>query len=445
MDELSKFISELKSNTDDFDNLSIKEARYVVSKINEFLYTYYPEIGTTSALGEKFTYFSDFHKYWEKNYKDILEVEVNEEQCLKVAKKLHSVYSLTNGDAFREVYDTKGLSDEAICRVRFLTANQDFRGSRNFSSFADVYTEDPAIFDEDVVYNDPEAFLKHLKIQNLSQSDKRITYARRVAEFLRENYSSPIDLPRHFDNDVSKLKQAIISYKGAGYGNKKADMFIRDMVVLGVWKDISGFEQIDVASDINTIKVALRTGILQTAIPLVSSFLDIFGYQYGYIDEMNAKAWRKVWELWQQLYPEESISSPCLIDYFVYNVVGKQFCKEKLFEFICEDGQHSFKWHSAKNTRCQICYQNGLKNKHAEMISKCLPCSDAEGHIAISQTNFAKSYADITTISACPFAEICNEYGHKGLLPPKSISIKGRTGWIDAYTTKGNGGGGLMA
>ena len=160
---------------------------------------------------------------------------------------------------------------------------------------------------------------------------------------------------------------------------------------------------------------------------------------------MNAKAWRKVWELWQQLYPEESISSPCLIDYFVYNVVGKQFCKEKLFEFICEDGQHSFKWHSAKNTRCQICYQNGLKNKHAEMISKCLPCSDAEGHIAISQTNFAKSYADITTISTCPFAEICNEYGHKGLLPPKSISIKGRTGWIDAYTTKGNGGGGLMA
>lgn len=29
-------------------------------------------------------------------------------------------------------------------------------------------------------------------------------------------------------------------------------------------------------------------------------------------------------------YPQESISSPCLMDYFVYNVVGRQFCKESL-------------------------------------------------------------------------------------------------------------------
>ena len=45
-------------------------------------------------------------------------------------------------------------------------------------------------------------------------------------------------------------------------------MFLRDMVVLGVWKDVKGFDKIDVASDINTIKVALRTGIIKTQIPL---------------------------------------------------------------------------------------------------------------------------------------------------------------------------------
>lgn len=84
----------------------------------------------------------------------------------------------------------------------------------------------------------------------------------------------------------------------AGYGNKKADMFVRDMVVLGIWQNVTGFERINVASDVNTIKVALRTGIIRTAIPLVSSFLDIFCYQYEYIDEMNAAAWRRVWEIW---------------------------------------------------------------------------------------------------------------------------------------------------
>ena len=53
-------------------------------------------------------------------------------------------------------------------------------------------------------------------------------------------------------------------------------MFLRDMIVLGVWEKPKNFDKIDVASDINTVKVALRAGILKTAIPLVSSLLDIF-------------------------------------------------------------------------------------------------------------------------------------------------------------------------
>lgn len=124
-------------------------------------------------------------------------------------------------------------------------------------------------------------------------------------------------------------------------------MFVRDMVVLGIWQNVTDFERINVASDVNTIKVALKTGIIRTAIPLVSSFLDIFCYQYEYIDDMNAAAWRRVWEIWKQKYPKESISSPCLMDYFVYNVVGRQFCKESLPIFTCPNG-HIFRWHSAK-------------------------------------------------------------------------------------------------
>lgn len=69
------------------------------------------------------------------------------------------------------------------------------------------------------------------------------------------------------------FRTALIDYDGTGYGNKKADMVIRDMIVLGIWKKVREFEKIDVASDVNTIKIALKSGILHCAIPLVSSLL----------------------------------------------------------------------------------------------------------------------------------------------------------------------------
>ena len=217
------------------------------------------------------------------------------------------------------------------------------------------------------------------------------------------------------------------------------------MVVLGIWPNVQNFECIDVASDINTVKVALRTGILKTAIPLLSSFLDIFCYQYAYVDEMNASAWRRVWEIWKNRYPEECIDSPCLMDYFVYNVVGKQFCKESLAIYQCDSEDHTFKWHSSKNRTCQICHRNGHRGVTATCIQKVLPCNDQDGRIAILQSDFVRNLPPEQRFEECPLKNICDENELKQLQPPKSISILGQTGWITAYTEKGNGGGGLMA
>ena len=240
------------------------------------------------------------------------------------------------------------------------------------------------------------------------------------------------------------MRNALIEFDGAGYGNKKTDMFIRDMVVLGVWNRVKGFDDIDVASDVNTIKIALRTGILTSEIPLISSFLDIFCYQYGYVDETNALAWRRVWKIWTDKYPNEAISSPCLLDYFIYNVVGKQFCKLSLCYFVCEDG-HSFYWHSANNRTCQVCYKETKERKKAKMLYKLLPCDVDEGYIAIDKTPFVQSKIANPNYHQCPFKRICEQYGDKNLMPPKSISIMGQTGWNSAYTTENSGGGGLMA
>ena len=442
MKDLEKFAKSVSSLY--VSPLNVKQAREIVNELNRFLYTSNSDLGVVTELGQEFPYFSEFHKFWHQHHKEILDLQISNEACEEVADALYDVYVRTNGKAFKEIYDTNGLNAEDICRIRLLTANQDFRGSRNFSKLSNFFIDDPTLFDERSIVEAPEDFVKSIGITSLSQNDKRIQYAKRISQFLIDNDSSPYGIIETFNNDVSLLRTALINYDGAGYGNKKTDMFIRDMVVLGVWNNVRGFDLIDVASDVNTIKIALRTGILKSAIPLVSSFLDIFCYQYGYVDEMNALAWRKVWEIWKTKYPTQTIDSPCLLDYFIYNVVGKQFCKYSVSYFVCEK-EHGFYWHSSRNKTCQECYKiSGERNK-AKLICSLLPCEVEEGHVAIDKTEFVRSNIASPNYNQCPFKQICDKYGNKYLMPPKSISIMGQTGWSTAYAKENAGGGGLLA
>lgn len=427
--------------------LNVQEVRNLIKAINDYFYTNYEGIGTTYILDDYFEYFSEFHKFWEKYHELILNVEIIDSQCEKVADVLHDIYLKTDGRAFFQLYDTGKLSPEEICKIRFLTANQDFRGSRNFNELMKIYNDDPGIFDIEYINKEPAVFLKNIGITELSQSDKRIKFAQTVTRILLDLNIEPFLLIEHFNRDILALKNFLIKERGAGYGNKKADIFLRDMVVLKVWDDIKNFDYLDVASDVNTIKVALRTGIMKTSIPLLSSFLDIFCYQYGYIDNMNARAWRRVWELWKLKYPDECIDSPCLIDYFVYDVVGRQFCRESLVVFECETGRHKFKWHSTRNKTCQECRKRGERHM-AHIVNKLLPCTDDDGYIAIQKTDFVSS-ADslLPNLRECPFSVVCNPKStdFKKLNPPKSISILGQTGWESAKVRREEGGGGLMS
>lgn len=445
--EINGFVNDLLTSIkkDENGNLTKFSIQSIINKINLFLYTKYDDIGETTALGETFSYFSDFHKFWEKNHRNILNAQICEKQCKKVAKVLHEVYVRTGGRAYSEVWATEGISKENVCKIRFLTANQDFNGSRSFKKLAEIFNSDNSIFDVKKIIKNPGEFIEAIKISNLSQNDKRINYASNAAQFIVKQNCEPVDLATKFQNDAYKLRKALIEETGMGYGNKKTDMFIRDMYVLKIWPDLVNFDKIDVASDINTIKIALRTGILQTDIPLLSSFLDVFCYQYGYIDEMSAKAWRKVWEIWKEQYPTESVKSPALLDYFIYKVVGQQFCKENLYIFKGDNCQHVFRWHSARNKTCQECYKDGKLDNKAHKISQVLPCTDSFGSIAIEQTEFVKSRIATPNYKECPFKDICTNNGTTNLQPPKSISIKGRTGWTTAYTDGKSGGGGLMA
>ena len=428
-------------------DLSVDQIRFIISKINEYFYTNYDGIGNTDTLGSNYEYLSKFHKFWEKNNKKILNPNIDDKQCEKSAEVLHQVYVKYGRNVFYELYDTFSLKPEEICKIRYFSAIQDFRGSRDFEKLFNIYKSNPSIFDKSNVYENPVRFLESIKITNLSQIEKRKKFASVASKILIDAGIEPFNLFDHFGKDIFELRKFLLANQGSGFGNKKTDMFLRDMVLLGVWKNPKNFDKIDVASDMNTVKVALRSRILQTEIPLVSSFIDIFCHQYTLIDKMNALAWREVWEKWRIKYPNECIESPCLIDYFVYRIIGREFCKESLYVFKCESENHTFKWHTAQNKKCQICLTKGIKNK-ASILDKILPCTDEDGNIAIENSEYVTGEnAILCGIKECPFTVVCNpkDSSFVKLNPPKSISILGQTGWNSARTRKGEGGGGLMS
>ena len=54
------------------EKTNIEKSRLAVKTINEFLYTTYDELGEVVVFNENYKYFSEFHKFWHLNYKEIL-------------------------------------------------------------------------------------------------------------------------------------------------------------------------------------------------------------------------------------------------------------------------------------------------------------------------------------------------------------------------------------
>jgi hypothetical protein len=414
-------------------------AQTVLENLNEFFFQTYDGIGTTKVNDKEFQYFSEFHKYWKAHHQEIISAKINREQANLAAKVLCNARSKYGISLFNVTLDTHGIPREAIAQVRFFTANQDFREppANQFSKYLDDSTQ----FDAVTIIEDPEEFLKFMKIGRLSQGDKRLDFARHAAEFLFLKQINAFEIAEFFDNDAEQIRNGFLENIGMGYGRKKTDMFIRDMVVLGVWTNLKNIEKIDVASDRNTMKLALRTRILQTELPLLSSFLDIFGYQYSYIDEMSAAAWRAVWEEWRVISPETAPVAPCMMDFLLYRI-GREHCDSKLVEFDCENG-HRFFYFGARLKRCPQC------RAPLTPIRRLLPCQvRAEDLPRFNDGTLAVDATDVLRLfdGQCIFEPTCRPKAEdfRKLSPPKAISIIGRTGWTDSYAIKEEGGGGMM-
>jgi len=425
----------------DWDTITddVTLARRVVERINAHFFQTYEGI-VISILNEKeFQYFPDFHKYWEAHHAEIINGRIDRQQARTTAHALHEARVRYGETIFEVTLNTRGLSKQAVAQVRFFTANQDFREPPE-DQFG-KYLDDDTQFDARTIAEDTAGYLSFLGMSRLSQNDKRLDFAKHAAGFLLERQINAYKIAEFHDNDAEKIRSSILANVGMGYGKKKTDMFIRDMAVLGVWPNLSNMQVIDVASDRNTMKLALRTRMLQTDIPLLSSFLDIFGYQYSYIDAMSAAAWRTVWEEWKVIEPTTAPAAPCMMDFLLYRI-GREYCKDRLVEFVCEN-EHRFFHFGAQLKRCRQCRAS------LTPVRRLIPCQinanqlphDEDGTLLLDATNLLRTFGGV-----CIFESTCRPKASdfRKLSPPKAISIVGRTGWTDSYAFKDEGGGGMM-
>jgi len=362
--------------------------------INRFIYTQSSKLKGLKCMTRygSADYFSEFHKFWEENNKQILDIYVNDEKCKEVAESLESNYRPFSPSS---IVDVKGLSPQQIANTRLFTAIQDF----GFGLRLDYYSlarQRPYLFNPEEISRHPEytnQLLTQLGVSDY-QPDKRIEWISRCARLLVDRYGgTAFNIGKVHNYDVVAIREALLK-ANIGIDAKNADMFLRDMQELQVW-NLKRFEEVSVASDMNTMRIALRTGITHTRVPLFSSFMDVFCYHYSAVDETTAKAWRRAWELWRELPNNHSVTSPAYIDYLIYNM-GRRCCR-------------------SKRRRCEVqCSRD--EQKRCILNRFALPnCGDR-----------------------CIFKGICDE-ASKNLNPPKSISIFGKYGWTTAYSDEGGG------
>lgn len=421
----------------------VELAQRFLQKMNEYFFQTYEGIGTTEFNDEELQYFSEFHKFWEAKHREILNARVDAAQARLVAQSLSRAILKYGRSILSVTHETHGLDSRSIAQVRFFTANQDFRGSPE-DQFG-RYLEDPTRFDAKEIAEDPADFLKFMRMTGLSQTDKRLDFARNAARFLLRNGITAYGIAERFGNDAVQIRDALVNEPNMGYGLKKANMAIRDMFELGVWTQLQNVDAVDVASDINTMKLALRTRVLQTDIALLSSFLDVFCYQYSHIDEMSAKAWRTVWEEWRRIDSASAPRSPCQMDFLLYRI-GRQYCDEKVVQYACPNG-HTFYHFGAALKLCRVCQERNRRTP-AHAKARFLPCQvrsqdlpRERGRLLLSEKNLLRTFDGI-----CILEEVCQPKTEtfRAFNPPKSISVKGQTGWTNSYAYREKGGGGMM-
>jgi len=210
-------------------------------------------------------------------------------------------------------------------------------------------------------------------------------------------------------------------------------MFIRDMYDFKVWS-LKRIDACDVPPDINTMRIALRTGMLRIRHPLLASYLDIYSEQYGLVSQSTCSVWRRVWDLWGEIAGNHRVDGPILIDYLLYGILAKN-CSAM---------------GSVREIVCKKCAKISMVRPRIRTCPHCMSTltSPAPGHgnpeelgkLLKRGCQFCGEWND----GHCIFEQAVTFERWK-LNPPKSISRIRGTGWDDGVAFDDEGGGGITA
>jgi hypothetical protein len=379
----------LSENDEDLEKVA-----HALWQLNEFLY-----VTTDRQKGDEI---SAYHQFWKRNCAHILKLGIDSQKCRAVAERLEHVFANPGSGLRPSLPDGLSLTQDQIANARFFTAVQDFTIGFDRHLPYRLAKKKPEMFDADKILNDDgliDELLRELGAD--SQHDKRRQFARLSAQLLQEDFGgSAANIAKINHNDAVKIRDCLVHnpdqrYEGKlGISDKKANMLIRDMYELKVWNNLTNLEMLDVSSDANTMRIALRLGILRSRIPLLASYLDVYCYQYGEVDFLSSQAWRRVWDEWGKIPHNHRVAAPGFFDFFIFRI-GQICCKPN--RRACE----------------KPCRSSSL-----DKLRELVPLTDGY----------------------CPFKGLEEETARM-LNPPKSISRLGRTGWKKGKTNMGGGGG----
>jgi len=406
----------------------------VLWEVNRFLYLHTP------GLEEK--WISRFHKIWAEFAPRILRLHIDDDQCLKVARVFERLHA-ANGGRFRAPQErTAGLSKEQIASVRFVTAAQDWKLKQKGNPY-EIAREHPDWFEAGRIAHEPEASIARvLAAMGLrpDQASKRVDYARNGAQFLVEHYGgSAYNLGPKHNFDAGEIREALVEpqdpdyLEHIGFSYKKADMFIRDMHDFEVWP-LHRIETLDVPPDINTMRAALRTGILRGSNPLLTSYLDVYSHQYGLVTELTSRGWRRVWERWGEITGHHRVEGPAFFDFLLYEVLARE-CAGLV---------------AAKQMQCRRCGSSTLVKSRVRTCPNCGSTDTWATHGRGSPDQFRDllrrgcDFCVQRGTGLCVFDGIMT-FDRWTLSPPKSISRIGGTGWDDGFASDDEGGGGITS
>lgn len=391
------------------ENISADEVSSdILQKINDFLYVTDPITGKNSSNNKLFI--SKFHKFWKENHLEIINPQIDEEKCVDVAKNLEEIHSAYSSQlqALFTPGNIKSLTKQQIANVRFFTITQDFKIRFKIDPYPLALSK-PYLFDAKTICEKyPSTTDELLNLLGAdSQTDKRHKFGQLSAQFLLEKYQGDaFNISQKHDNDAPTIRESLVRNsdkkfnRQLGFSDKKANLFIRDLVAMDVW-DVKNIDKLDVSSDANTMRIALRTGILKVRAPLLTSYVDIYGYQYGLIDEYTKRGWRKVWDKWGYLPSNHRVEAPAMYDFLIYRI-GQNCCKPSTRKCEKSCGAQKLK-------KCEL---------RKDILTKCT--------------------------GACVFDGVCGS-STKDLNPPRAISVQGATGWESGRTTAKGGGKGISA